>query len=117
MKVKGDRIVIEELLNTTIKTESGLLLPNTHKENNGVVGEIKYLGTGETIKEYDLKVGDIVVSHRMNAGTPIAYKGKPYLCMDANAVFYTTDEEFLKPTPEEEMAITAVEEIQEDRLG
>ena len=107
MQVKGDRIVVKELENTTTQTKSGLIMVDVAEKDDGLYGEVIAIGTGKKVQEFGLKVGDIIVSHQMYAGTPIIYKGKSYKVMDVEYVFYTTDEEFKELSPEEKMAIEA----------
>ena len=90
MKLKplGDRIVVKPKEEDEMRTQSGLVIPDTAKEKPQL-GEVLAVGPGEWREgervPMDVSVGDLVFYSKYG-GTEVKYEGEEYLILSARDV-------------------------------
>ena len=88
LKPLGDRIIIE-LVELEEKTASGIVLPDTAKENPQE-GKVVAVGTGRVLENgervaLEVSVGDNIIFSKY-AGTEVKYDGNEYLIVRENDI-------------------------------
>jgi chaperonin GroES len=83
MKPLGTRVIIEPLA-AEVKTQSGIIIPDSAKEKPQS-GTVVAVGPGKKDEPMEVKVGDVVLYGKY-AGTEISFEKKDYLIMNQSDI-------------------------------
>ena len=83
IKPLADRVLVEPAAAET-KTSSGIIIPDTAKENPQK-GNIVAVGPGTKDNPITVKIGDVVLYGKYS-GTELNHEGKDYLIMKENDI-------------------------------